>query len=150
MLVHATAVAVRLEGRWRAALLRGPSGAGKSDLALRLVERGWRLVADDYSRLWLSGGEVWAEAPETIAGRIEARGVGLLALPPLPRAAVALVADCVAGPVERLPEAETEPLLGRPVPRLAVPALQPSAPAKLAAALARRRVALGAGAALAY
>ena len=31
-------------------LLRGPSGAGKSDLALRLIEAGGRLVADDQTR----------------------------------------------------------------------------------------------------
>ena len=36
---------------WRAVLLRGPSGAGKSDLALRLIEAGARLVADDQTEL---------------------------------------------------------------------------------------------------
>jgi len=43
ILVHATAIAI--DGR--AVLLRGPSGAGKSDLALRLIDAGARLVADD-------------------------------------------------------------------------------------------------------
>ena len=45
--VHATCVALVGAGTVRGVLLRGPSGAGKSDLALRLVEQGWRLVADD-------------------------------------------------------------------------------------------------------
>ena len=45
--VHATCVALRQGRTWRAVLLRGPSGAGKSDLALRLIETGWHLVADD-------------------------------------------------------------------------------------------------------
>ena len=43
LLLHATCVA--LEGR--AVLLRGPSGSGKSDLALRLIDAGALLVADD-------------------------------------------------------------------------------------------------------
>ena len=42
-LVHATCVVVEGVGL----LLRGPSGSGKSDLALRLIELGWRLVADE-------------------------------------------------------------------------------------------------------
>jgi len=150
MLIHATAVAARREETWKSVLLTGPSGAGKSDLALRLLARGWRLVSDDYSRLWLSGGAVWARAPKTIAGRLEARGVGLLQTPALPWARVALVVECAGGPVERLPEPATRELLGVATPALALPALEASTPDKLEAALARRRVALGAGAALAY
>ncbi|HEX7199151.1 MAG TPA: serine/threonine protein kinase, partial [Dongiaceae bacterium] len=41
--IHASCVA--LSGA--AVLLRGPPGAGKSDLALRLVDEGGKLVADD-------------------------------------------------------------------------------------------------------
>ncbi|MBA3881078.1 MAG: aldolase, partial [Sphingobium sp.] len=33
----------------RAVLIEGRSGAGKSDLALRLIDRGARLVSDDYT-----------------------------------------------------------------------------------------------------
>ncbi|MGL6042504.1 MAG: HPr kinase/phosphorylase, partial [Sandaracinobacteroides sp.] len=40
---HATAVAINGAG----VLLFGPSGAGKSDLALRLIDRGAVLIADD-------------------------------------------------------------------------------------------------------
>ena len=43
LLVHGTCV--DLDGR--GILLRGPSGSGKSDLALRLIDSGARLVADD-------------------------------------------------------------------------------------------------------
>ena len=73
--VHATCVALRLRaGTWRAVLLRGPSGAGKSDLALRLIETGWRLVADDQTELSRQGKQLIATAPARIAGLIEARG----------------------------------------------------------------------------
>ncbi len=47
MILHAGLVALRLEGVWRGALIAGPSGVGKSDLALRAIEAGFRLVADD-------------------------------------------------------------------------------------------------------
>ena len=59
VLVHATCVALRRRGgAWRAVLLRGPSGAGKSDLALRLIEAGGRLVADDQTELVRRGNAV--------------------------------------------------------------------------------------------
>jgi serine kinase of HPr protein (carbohydrate metabolism regulator) len=57
--VHATCVAI--DGR--GILIRGRSGAGKSDLALRLIDRGARLVSDDYTILAASGGRLRAAAP---------------------------------------------------------------------------------------
>ena len=48
---------------WRSGkgvLLLGPSGAGKSDLALRLMDGGARLVADDRCELFLRGGHLHA------------------------------------------------------------------------------------------
>ena len=47
MRVHGTCVAIAGRG----VLLRAPSGAGKSDLALRLIDAGARLVADDQVEL---------------------------------------------------------------------------------------------------
>ena len=47
LLLHATAVAI--DGH--AVLLRGAFGSGKSDLALRLIDAGARLVADDQCEL---------------------------------------------------------------------------------------------------
>jgi serine kinase of HPr protein (carbohydrate metabolism regulator) len=45
MTLHATAVALGEAG----VLLLGPPGSGKSDLALRLIDRGAILIADDLS-----------------------------------------------------------------------------------------------------
>ncbi|KAK0350597.1 hypothetical protein LTR94_028381, partial [Friedmanniomyces endolithicus] len=72
--LHATTVAIRQGGEWKAVMILGPSGAGKSDLALRLIGRGWRLVSDDYTQVWISGQALYATAPEVIRGKIEARG----------------------------------------------------------------------------
>lgn len=116
--VHGTSVARRIGGGWQGVLLTGPSGSGKSDLALRLIARGWRLVADDYSLVWRSGDAVYAAAPATIAGRIEARGVGIVGAPTVTLSRIALVVACGQSAVERLPEPETEMVAGATLPRL--------------------------------
>lgn len=143
MIVHANSVAVWRDG-WRAVLLFGPSGAGKSDLTLRLVQAGWRLVSDDYSRLWTSGGRLYARSPAPIRGRIEARGVGVLPVPALDFAPVALALDCVDHEPERLPAPNRYELDGVAIPRLALRPLEASAVAKLSQAVAFAAAALGA------
>jgi serine kinase of HPr protein (carbohydrate metabolism regulator) len=131
-LVHASCVAIR----GRAVLLAGRSGAGKSDLALRLIDRGAILVSDDYTELRRSGGRLLARAPATIAGRIELRGVGLVEMDSATDVPVCLYAD-LDRPPERLPEAGTIQLADEEVPRVAIAALEASAPLKLEQALVR-------------
>jgi HPr kinase/phosphorylase len=146
MLVHATCVALRPRGRsWRAILLRGPSGAGKSDLALRLIEAGARLVADDQTELVRRGNSIIASVPARIAGLIEARGVGIVKLARdqlVARAPLALLVD-LAPPehIERLPAAARERLLGLDLPVLMLAPFEASASAKLRLALTRIAVA---------
>ena len=128
LLMHATAVAIEGE----AVLLRGPSGAGKSDLGLRLIDGGARLVADDQALLRRSGGRVMVRAPDTIAGMIEIRGVGIVRIEPLPEAKLALIADLLpSGQIERLPEPRVETVLGVAVPLVALAGFEAAAPAKL-------------------
>ena len=145
VLVHGTCIALDPSGagdpkdveRWRGVLLRGPSGAGKSDLALRLIEQGWRLVADDQCALRRLNGGLRVSAPPTIAGKIEARGLGIVSLRDhLAETPLSMVVDLVpTGGLERLPEAEACDLLGVSLPRLSLSALEQSAPAKLRLAL---------------
>jgi len=133
LLLHATTVAI---GE-RAVLLRGPSGSGKSDLALRLIDAGARLVADDRSELQRDGEAILVRAPATIAGLIEARGIGILRVATLPVARLALLVDLVAPEaVERLPEPRSEPILGLSIPLVAVAPFEASAAAKIRLALA--------------
>ncbi|HHY02835.1 MAG TPA: serine kinase, partial [Paracoccus sp.] len=87
--IHASAVAI--EGR--GLLILGPSGAGKSSLALALMAQGALLVADDRVLLDASEGQLIAACPAPLLGRIEARGVGILAAPPAGPVPLAQVVD---------------------------------------------------------
>jgi HPr kinase/phosphorylase len=129
LLVHATAVA--LDGS--AILIRGPSGAGKSDLALRLIDGGARLVADDQSELVRRGERIIVRAPPALAGLIEIRGLGIIRLEALPEAPLGLIADISApAAIERLPaRTAAEEVLGIAVPLVAVAPFEASAAAKL-------------------
>jgi serine kinase of HPr protein (carbohydrate metabolism regulator) len=134
--VHATLAATWRDGGWTGVLLRGPSGAGKSTLALRLIQRGWRLVADDRVTLWASGGQVFGRAPATLRGLIEARGVGVVPASALPWARVRLVVDLTAPEsVERMPEARRTEVAGVALPVIDCWAHDTAAEAKLAYAL---------------
>ena len=131
-LVHATTVEV--DGH--AVLIRGPSGSGKSDLALRLMDSGAVLVADDQTLLSAESGRLFASPPDTIAGLIEVRGLGVVRVAYCPRAPVCLAVTLVAtGEVERLPEREHDTLLGVPVPLARLAPFEASAPAKVRLAM---------------
>lgn len=109
-------------------LLLGPPGSGKSDLVLRLIDRGFTLVADD--RVEIEHGH--ASAPPALAGLLEVRGLGILRLPYLARAELAL-AVTLGGEVPRLPAPARDAALGLPV--LAVDAARPAAAQIVALAL---------------
>ena len=134
--IHATAVARHTPAGWRGVVIQGPSGVGKSDLALRLIAQGWRLVADDWTRLWASNGALYAAGPATIAGRIEVRGLGIVAAPVQPLARIALAVQCTHEAIERLPEAATWTWDGVTIPRLRLDPRPASAGQVVATALA--------------
>ena len=135
VLVHATTIAIGGRG----VLILGDSGAGKSDLALRLIVEGALLIADDQTRLTIEGGRLVATAPTTIAGRMEARGVGILSAPQIESATLYLAVELSAKPLERMPE----PSFWRPpgvaaaphLPLISLSPFEPSALAKLRLAL---------------
>ncbi|GAA4812901.1 HPr kinase/phosphatase C-terminal domain-containing protein [Sphingosinicella ginsenosidimutans] len=129
--VHASAVAI--EGR--AVLIAGRSGSGKSDLALRLIDRGAALVSDDYTFVRRADGRLLASAPDTIAGRIELRGVGIVEMANLRDVPVALYVDLELAP-DRLPqEGERRPIAGIAIPLIGLAPFEASAPLKVEAAL---------------
>jgi len=130
---HAGLIALRQDGLWRGALIEGPSGVGKSDLALRALEAGFRLAADDRVVVFTAGGRLYGKAPETLAGLIEVRGLGVVAEPALPFCEIALLVRCVERPeaVERLPDPRSEAMLGIAVPVFDLWPREPAAPAKI-------------------
>ncbi len=128
--IHATCVALGGYG----VLLMGPSGCGKSDLALRLIDRGARLVSDDYTCLEARDGRLIASAPANIAGKLEVRGIGIIARDALPEVVLALAVSLEAS-VERLPEPETLALHGIAIPHVRIVPFEATAPIKLEIAL---------------
>jgi len=148
--IHASCVCLAEAGRSFGApedagvLLLGDSGKGKSDLALRLIERGAKLVSDDRTELFARDGTLFARAPVRLSGLMEVRGLGIVALPFAAEARVALAVEMIEqGYLPRMPQAETFML----PPELALPnsaqpplvwlaPLEASAPAKVALAAA--------------
>ena len=131
-LIHASCVLWQGMG----VLLRGPSGIGKSDLALRLIEDGAVLVADDQVLLTREGDHLFAEPPDTLAGLLEVRGLGILRFPHEKRAPVGLVVDLVEpDQVDRLPEPARIDLLEISLPFHRLSAREPSAPVKVRLAM---------------
>lgn len=127
-LIHGTCI--ELDGT--GVLLRGPPGSGKSDLALRLIDGGGRLVADDQVVVEEAEGTLMASAPEAIGGFLEVRGLGLVRMPTVASAKVGLVVELVsANLVKRLPEPATCTVLSTSLPLVRLEAFAASACAKV-------------------
>ncbi|MFN3526604.1 MAG: HPr kinase/phosphorylase [Paracoccus sp. (in: a-proteobacteria)] len=97
--LHGSTVALKGQGL----LILGASGAGKSSLALQMMAAGAELVADDRTDLCREGDVLIASAPQPLLGRIEARGVGILAAVPSPPVPLVLVCDLGRREDQRLP-----------------------------------------------
>jgi len=131
--LHATAIA--LDGR--AVLISGPSGSGKSDLALRMLDRGFVLVSDDRTIVRKEGTRLIASAPETIKGKLEVRGVGIVEMEHQNNLPVALVVELTRD-IRRMPDENRERMiLGIAIPLVNIDAMTASAPSKVAVALDR-------------
>jgi len=129
--LHVSSVAI--DGR--AILIEGESGAGKSDLALRLIDRGAMLISDDYTLLQRAGRELIASPPDTIAGQIEVRGLGVLPMPHVAKVPVALLVQLTDAPA-RMPLAdEVRRIAGIDIREVAIDPHSASAPIKVELAL---------------
>lgn len=136
--LHATCVELNQTG----IVLRGPSGSGKSDLALRLIDGGARLIADDRLAVERAGEQLLGRPAATLAGLLEVRGFGIVRLPHGAVCRLGLIVDLdPQTPPERLPEPETCCLLGIALPCLRLDPRAASACAKVRLALAAERVA---------
>jgi HPr kinase/phosphorylase len=121
-------------------LLHGPSGVGKSDLALRLVEDGAALVADDLVWIEQRGTTLCAAAPAHQRGRLFISGIGVVqAKRHVAETRLSMAVRCLALP----PQSERGPTLDcwrwgqMALPEIALVAQAPSTPGKLRLALDR-------------
>jgi serine kinase of HPr protein (carbohydrate metabolism regulator) len=116
-------------------LLVGGSGVGKSELALELLARGHRLIADDAAEfIAADDGRIHGRCPPLLRGFLEVRGLGILniermygdaavldgcpldlMLRLMPPSEVADMSDRVYG------QRKTRALLGAGIPEIALP-----------------------------
>ena len=96
-----------------AVLILGPSGSGKSDLVVRLLARGFSLVADDQVDV-VDG---MASPPPQLAGLLEVWGLGILRMPAVFPAPLRLIIQIGPRP-ERMPLPIMHAELGLPVVHL--------------------------------
>jgi len=127
MRIHASCAARPGHGGFDAVLLLGESGSGKSDFLLRLLARGWHLVADDQVQIE----DGICAAPKTLSGLLEVRGLGLFRLPFVNSARLRLAVR-LGRPSERLPAPAWHEIFA--VPEILLDPAQISAPERLALA----------------
>lgn len=117
-------------------LLSGASGVGKSELALELLNRGHRLIADDAPEFYCAeSGELRGRCPGALRNFLEVRGLGVIDVRAVFGAAVmvseatlqlilhleSMDADRLAA-VDRLrPSRDAVAVLGVEVPRITLP-----------------------------
>lgn len=137
--IHATSVAIDGQG----VLIMGPSGSGKSDLALRLIDRGARLISDDYTSVSPRDDGLLLSAPASIAERMEIRHLGIIDMREIgaelmapPGLLLARLAVQLEDRPERmpLPDAKTT-IAGHALPLVLLAGLEASAPIKVEWAL---------------
>ncbi len=127
--LHCTCVRVDGVG----VLLCGKAASGKSDLALRLIDGGGELVADDYTEVEARDGRVFGHAPETIRGLLEVRGIGVVKRDFVNEAAIGLIIELIPGGegIERLPEPATRDIQGIALPLFRLSPFEVSALSKV-------------------
>ncbi len=130
-IIHATAVAINGHG----ILLLGPSGSGKSDLAIRLIDRGARLISDDAVVVSSPDATPILKAAPNIEGLIEVRGVGICTIEAVSSAPLRMAIE-LASEIERMPKENlTTKVAGFDVPLVKFRAFESSSAIKIEYAL---------------
>jgi serine kinase of HPr protein (carbohydrate metabolism regulator) len=110
----------------------GTSGMGKSDLAICLMDRGARLVSDDYTEITVKNNILTATAPKNIKNRVEVHGIGIIKVKSKSKAKLSLVVQLIEEKdLERMPEEETIIIEDISLPKIYLCAKHSSAVAKL-------------------
>lgn len=135
-------------------LIRGTAGIGKSEVALELISRGHRLIADDAPCFTAHASEVTGASPDRLFGLLEVRGIGIMDIGQLfgsnalkTRKYLRLIVDLypadgghVIGPEERLfGDRGTEEVAGRSIPVWRLPVAPGRSLAVLLETIVRQR-----------
>ena len=113
-------------------LIRGPSGSGKSDLALRLIDDGADLIADDQVVIKAVGQELYLSPPDSLSGLIEVRGVGVIKIEYVRDIRLCLIVELdPRNEIQRIPKIKEELIKKIPVPVINMYAFESSVLAKI-------------------
>ena len=113
-------------------LIRGPSGSGKSDLALRLIDDGAGLIADDQVVIKAVDQKLFLSPPDSLLGLIEVRGVGVIKIAYVRDIRLCLIIELdPSNEIQRIPIIEEELIKKIPVPVINLCAFESSVPAKI-------------------
>lgn len=112
------ATCVAIDGR--AILIEGPPACGKSSLALALIDRGAKLIGDDSVVLELCAGQVLARPHPNTRGLLEVRNVGLVTMPVLEGAPVAIVQRLDSAAPRFIEKAQSCTLLEQVLPMISL------------------------------
>ena len=130
--IHGTCVDLNNNG----IIIKGPPGSGKSDLALRLIDEGALLVADDRINLRVENNSLLAKAPKTIAGLLEVRELGIFTLKYCHESVIVLIVELILENKQvRLPKKTYAEIKGIRVPKIKLVSFNASASAKVRIAL---------------
>lgn len=107
--IHGTSVFYKDKG----ILLLGPPGSGKSDLALRLVDLGGKLIADDQTIIESDKVDLFLSCPPEIQSHLEIRGIGIYNAPIIASAKLDIVLNLKHyREIERFPNPQFKEYLG--------------------------------------
>lgn len=120
-------------------LLLGESGSGKSDLALRLIDAGAKLVADDRVNISIQNDQMLASPVSALKGKMEIHGVGILSMKYIHNTVLTIAVTLVPREsVERLPEPAWYTREDIRIPVFSLHAFDASTPAKIRHYLTRK------------
>jgi HPr kinase/phosphorylase len=130
--IHGTCVAINGDG----VLFRGPPGSGKSDLALRIIDSGGQLIADDQTIITRMGDRIITSSPASIRHKIEVRGIGIMTFSAKKEAPLTLILDMLPPVnIERIPQVRFCDYLDVKIPVLGISPFENSATTKVKLAI---------------